>query len=216
MQVMTGPSADDQAESFEPDVPEEGTSADAGDARLVHDARRGDLDAFGLLVKRYERRVLKVVRRFITDHHIASDLTQDTFLKAYERLEQFDPSRRFGPWLFRIAVNRTYDHLRKIQRRGRWAVFSDAGDEHRPDPAVGDPRPDLELSAEVHVVLQDVPEAYRTVIVLRDLEGFSTSEIAAITERSEATIRWRLAEARRMFREAWERRERKIEETRLS
>jgi len=62
------------------------------------------------------------------------------------------------------------------------------------------------------MVLADVPEAYRTVLILRDLEGFSTSEVAAVTERSEATIRWRLAEARRMFREAWERRERSFEE----
>ena len=61
------------------------------------------------------------------------------------------------------------------------------------------------------MVLADVPEAYRTVLILRDLEGFSTSEVAAVTERSEATIRWRLAEARRMFREAWDRRERSLE-----
>jgi RNA polymerase sigma-70 factor (ECF subfamily) len=61
--------------------------------------------------------------------------------------------------------------------------------------------------------MADVPEAYRTVLILRDLEGFSTSEVAAVTERSEATIRWRLAEARRMFREVWERRERSFEES---
>ena len=64
-------------------------------------------------------------------------------------------------------------------------------------------------------MMADVPEAYRTVLILRDLEGYSTSEVAAVTERSEATIRWRLAEARRMFKEAWERRERTIDEKRL-
>ena len=149
------------------------------------------------------------------DQDQALDLAQESFLKAFDRLEQFDPSRRFGPWLFRIAVNTTYDYLRKIKRKGKWALFSEAGEDRVPDPAAADPRSDLDLSQEVHIVLADIPEAYRTVLVLRDLEGFSTSEVAAVTERSEATIRWRLAEARRMFKDAWERRDRSIEEETL-
>ncbi|MEZ6124380.1 MAG: sigma-70 family RNA polymerase sigma factor [Planctomycetaceae bacterium] len=187
----------------------------ATDARLVDHARHGDTDAFGQLVMRYERRVLKVIRRFMPDQDMAQDLAQETFLKAFDRLDQFDPSRRFGPWLFRIAVNSTYDHLRKIKRKGRWMVFSEAGDDRVPDPEAADPRGELDLSQEVQTVLEDIPEAYRTVLVLRDLEGFSTSEVAAVTERTEATIRWRLAEARRMFKEAWDRRQRFIEEEQL-
>ncbi|APZ94477.1 Sigma-24 [Fuerstiella marisgermanici] len=185
------------------------------DARLVDQARHNDPDAFGILAQRYERRVLKVIRRFIPDRDLAMDLAQDTFLKAFDRLEQFDPSRRFGPWLFRIAVNTTYDHLRKIKRKGRWALFSEAGEDRLPDPEAPDPRGNLDTSQEVRSVLTDIPEAYRTVLVLRDLEGFSTSEVAAVTERSEATIRWRLAEARRMFKDAWERRQRCIDEEQL-
>lgn len=187
----------------------------ATDARLVDAARRGETDAFGQLALRYERRVLKVIRRFVADQELAMDLAQDAFLKAFDRLEQFDPSRRFGPWLFRIAVNTTYDYLRKIKRKGRWALFSEAGEDRVPDPEAADPRGEIDLSHEVRTVLEELPEAYRTVMVLRDLEGFSTSEVAAVTERSEATIRWRLAEARRMFKEAWERRQRAIEEEQL-
>lgn len=191
------------------------TMSQATDARLVDQARRGDTDAFGQLVQRYERRVMKVIRRFMPDQDMAMDLAQDAFLKAFDRLEQFDPSRRFGPWLFRIAVNTTYDHLRKIKRKGKWALFSEAGEDRVPDPQAPDPRGNLDLSQEVQTVLTDIPETYRTVLVLRDLEGFSTSEVAAVTERSEATIRWRLAEARRMFKDAWERRQRSIEEEQL-
>lgn len=187
----------------------------ATDARLVEQSRKGDTDAFGQLVQRYERRVLKVIRRFMPDQDIAMDLAQESFLKAFDRLEQFDPSRRFGPWLFRIAVNTTYDHLRKIKRKGKWALFSEAGEDRVPDPQAPDPRGELDLSQEVQKVIVDIPETYRTVLVLRDLEGFSTSEVAAVTERSEATIRWRLAEARRMFKDAWERRQRCIEEEQL-
>lgn len=187
----------------------------ATDARLVEQARHGDTDAFGQLAQRYERRVIKVIRRFMPDQDMALDLAQDAFLKAFDRLEQFDPSRRFGPWLFRIAVNTTYDHLRKIKRKGKWALFSEAGENRVPDPQAPDPRGEIDLSQEVRSVLDDIPETYRTVLVLRDLEGFSTSEVAAVTERSEATIRWRLAEARRMFKESWGRRQRCIEEEQL-
>ncbi|MEO1994306.1 MAG: RNA polymerase sigma factor [Planctomycetaceae bacterium] len=196
---------------MDPDARQSGLPA-VSDARLVDEARRGDSDAFGQLVLRYERRVIRVIRRFMPDDQMAQDLTQEAFLRAFERLEQFDPSRRFGPWLFRIAVNLTYDHLRRVKRRGKWALFSESAQERTPDPATADPRLHLDLSQEVQMVMADVPEAYRTVLILRDLEGFSTSEVAAVTERSEATIRWRLAEARRMFREAWERRERTFDE----
>ena len=144
--------------------------------------------------------------RFVTDYDLARDLTQEAFLRSYERLEQFDPSRRFGPWLFRIAVNLTLDYLRRKKRSGWWSLFSEAGEDHRPDPATPDPRLHLDLSQEIQAVLAQIPEKYRMVLVLRDLENFTTSKIAAITERKEATIRWRLAEARNRFKQIWEKR----------
>lgn len=212
---MSEPDAEDQSLDAA-DSPESSEVPSASEVRLVHAARNGDHEAFGELVLRYERRVLKVIRRFVPDQEFATDLVQESFLRAWERMEQFDPSRRFGPWLFRLAVNLTYDHLRKVRRRGRWALFTDAGEDRTPDPAVADPRKDLDLTQEVQAVLAEIPEAYRTVLILRDLEGFCTSDVATVTDRSEATIRWRLAEARKMFREAWERRERRAEKTRLS
>ena len=178
----------------------------AGDARLVEEVRRGNVDAFGDLVKRYETRVLRVIRRFVTDQEQSRDLAQEAFMRSFRRLDQFDPSRRFGPWLFRIAVNLTLDYLRKKKRQGRWSLFSESSAERMPDPPTEDPRLQADLSQEVRAVLDQIPEKYRTVLVLRDLENFSTSEIAAITDRKEATIRWRLAEARHRFKDIWEKR----------
>lgn len=178
------------------------------DARLVEECRRGDQAAFGELVQRYERRLIRVIQRFIRDPDLAEDLAQETFLRVYERLEQFDTSRRFGPWLFRIGVNLTLDHLRKRKRRRLTALFSDRGDDRWPDPGVADPRQSIDLHDEVRTIIETIPEKYRTVLVLRDLENFSTSEIAAILDRKEATIRWRLAEARNRFQVLWERRQR--------
>lgn len=176
------------------------------EALLVEEARRGNTAAFGELVHRYERRVMRVIGQFVTDSLQVEDLAQETFIRAFQRLDQFDPSRRFGPWLFRIGVNLTLDYLRRRKRRGWWALFSDSTGDRAPDPACADPRETLDLSQEVQRVLEQLPENYRTVIVLRDLENFSTSEIAAILNRKEATIRWRLAEARTRFQQLWTKR----------
>jgi len=193
----------------QPDInlsePDDVVSA-VNEARLVDDARRGDRQAFGELVQRYERRLLRVIQQFVKSPELAEDLAQETFLKAYERLDQFDPARRFGPWLFRIGVNQTLDHMRRRKRRGWWLLFSDRASETSPEPAVADPRQELDLRQEVDAVLEQIPENYRIVLMLRDLQNFSTSEIATMLGRKEATIRWRLAEARSMFQEIWIRR----------
>lgn len=176
------------------------------DARLVEDARLGDNEAFGLLVRRYERRLLRVIQRFVRDPDLAEDLAQEAFLRVYERLDQYDASRRFGPWMFRIGVNVTLDYLRRKKRRIWGLLFTDAHRDRWPDPPAADQRAERDLQQEVWQVIEHLPEKYRIVLVLRDLEGFSTSEIAAILNRREATIRWRLAEARNRFQEIWERR----------
>jgi RNA polymerase sigma-70 factor (ECF subfamily) len=189
--------------SVETDPPDGNVS----DARLVEDVRRGDHDAFGVLVRRYEGRLMSVLLRFVQDRELTRDLAQETFLRVYERLDQFDPSRRFGPWLFRIGVNLTLDYLRKRKRRVWPSLFSESPMEKGPDPATADPREARDLEQEVRKVLEGIPEKYRIVLILRDLENFSSSEIAAILHRKEATIRWRLAEARMRFEELWKRRQ---------
>ncbi len=180
------------------------------DAWLVERARHGDHAAFAVLVRRYERKLTRVLTRLVRDPELARDLAQETFWRVYTRLERFDTARRFGPWLFRVAVNLGLDWL----RRSRSEPFPPAsidrphGDGQLPfelpDP---DPRIQTELAQEVHYILTQLPVSYRTVLVLRDLEGFSSSEVAAIVGRREATIRWRLSKARDKFRELWQRRQ---------
>ena len=181
----------------------------ASDACLVDVVRRGDSDAFGQLVKRYEGRLLRVILQFARDRELARDLAQETFVRVYQRLDQFDASRRFGPWLFRIGVNLTLDYLRKRNRRGWIRLFSDRRStvDRPPDPGTPDPRLVLDLGQEVRLVLEAIPEKYRTVLILRDMESFSSSEVAAIVHRKEGTVRWRLAEARNMFHHLWQQRQ---------
>ena len=174
------------------------------DTRLVEEVRQGEQSAFGTLVQRYERRLVRVILRFVSDLDLTEDLAQETFLRAYERLDQFDPARRFSPWLFRIGVNLAMDHHRRRRRRIWTILFSDQSRDRWIEPAAADQTMKRDVQQEVRRVIDQLPEKYRTVLVLRDMENFSSSEIAAILNRREATIRWRLAEARIRFQELWE------------
>ena len=190
----------------------EGQSGDPPlhDAWLVEHARRGDHQAFAVLVRRYERKLIRVLTRLVHQPEQARDLAQETFWRVYTRLDRFDTARRFGPWLFRVGINLGLDWLRSAKNETPPAASIDRTDHNGqalvelPDP---DPRIQTELAQEVQFILTLIPASYRTILVLRDLEGFSSSEVAAIVGRREATVRWRLAKARAKFREIWERRQ---------
>lgn len=193
-----------ECESIHRDGTGLGCTHDGGqDAWLVERTRRGDERAFEELVRRYERRLIKTLYHLVGDLEVARDITQETFLRFYQSLERFDASRRVGPWLFRIAVNLATDW----RRRGRHLSASTRAQRHGVEPNHRIEYPETDdraLAEEVRHVLSQIPEPYRMVLVLRELEGMPTSEIAAITGRKEATIRWRVAQARHMFRELWE------------
>ncbi len=110
--------------------------------------------------------------------------------------------------MFRVGVNLGLDLLRRHEAPPTASIDRVQGDERLafdlPDP---DPRIQAELAQEVRFILEKIPVPYRTILVLRDLEGFSSAEVAAIVGRREATVRWRLAKARDAFREHWERRQ---------
>jgi RNA polymerase sigma-70 factor (ECF subfamily) len=184
--------------------------ANLNDARLVERTRHGDHQAFAVLVHRYERKLIRVLIRLVREPEQARDLAQETFWRVYTCLDRFDTAQRFGPWLFRIGVNLGLDWLRSSKLELALATSIDrAGAASQstfdlPDP---DPRIQAELAQEVQFVLAMMPISYRTILVLRDLEGFSSSEVAAIVGRREATVRWRLCMAREKFREIWDRRQ---------
>jgi RNA polymerase sigma-70 factor (ECF subfamily) len=189
------------------------TTPDPGDADLVQRARQGDDEAFAGLVRRHEARLVRFLHRMVEDLELARDLAQETFWRVYTRLDSFDVTRRFEPWLFQVGVYLAVDELRRRKARSRGPGRTVSLDQARSpggarlDVADPDPRGRHELAQEVRHVLDLLPLPYRTVLVLRDLEGFSTGEIAAIVRKREATVRWRLAKARDLFRTQWERRQ---------
>jgi len=184
--------------------------ANLNDAWLVEHARHGDHQAFAVLVRRYERKLIRVLTRLVHQPEQARDLAQETFWRVYACLDRFDTARRFGPWLFQVGVNLGLDWLRSTKNEPQLSTSIDRTNGDRqanfdlPDP---DPRTQAELAQEVQFILARIPVCYRTILVLRDLEGFSSSEVAAIVGRREGTVRWRLCKAREKFREIWERRQ---------
>lgn len=190
--------------------------ANLNDAWLVERARHGDHAAFAVLVRRYERKLVRVLARLVRDPEQARDLAQETLWRVYNRLDRFDTARRFGPWLFRVGVNLGLDQLRRTKNEPAPSASIDRNfdDGRTPfDPPDPDPRIQAELAQEVQFILAQMPVTYRTILVLRDLEGFSSSEVAAIVGRREATVRWRLSQAREKFRIIWERRQDAAQET---
>ncbi len=180
------------------------------DAWMVEFARRGDHEAFAVLVRRYERKLVRVLTRLVREPEQARDLAQETFWRVYTRLDRFDTGRRFGPWLFRIGVNLGLDWLRHSKGAASHAISIDRtrrGGQLTLDLSDPDPRTQAELAQEVQFILAQIPVSYRTILVLRDLEGFSSSEVAVIVGRRDATVRWKLAKAREKFREIWQRRQ---------
>jgi RNA polymerase sigma-70 factor (ECF subfamily) len=173
--------------------------------QLLERFRRGDVDSFAELVRRYEGKLLRVIYRMVNDRQAAEDLAQETFLKVFDRFAQFDPARRFGPWLFQIGINAAVDWLRRHRRQNRPPAPGEPVTVA--EIAVEDPRGAIDRLQEVRHVLEQIPLEFRTVLILRDLEGMACSEIAAIVGRKEPTVRWRLLKGREMFRRLWERRE---------
>jgi RNA polymerase sigma-70 factor (ECF subfamily) len=175
------------------------------DSALVSRAQAGDRLAFEELVRRHAERLHAVVARLVADRHEAEEVTQEAFLRAWRGIAGFKGEARFFTWLYRIGVNEA--RRRAARRTPPGAVTS--LDEHGVDPA--DPRSVPDRHAEhrdLRVALERAVRAldpdYRAPLILRDVEGLSTAEAAAIMGLSEAAFKSRLHRARLAVRNAVE------------
>lgn len=169
---------------------------------IIERARAGDRHAFDMLVRGYANMVIALASRMLGSREEALDCAQDTFIRAWENIDRYDPKWSVATWLRRIVTNLSLDRLR---RRRSSVEFSDTLEEILPSqeeiPAKALER---EESAEtVRRILDLLPEKYRVVLVLRDMEDVEVPEIAEITGTNAATVRWRLHRARTLFRDRW-------------
>jgi RNA polymerase sigma-70 factor (ECF subfamily) len=177
------------------------------DAELLARIRNGALDDFREIVQRHQARVFAILHRYERDANKVEDLAQETFLKAWRALEQFDGRAPFAHWLLRIAVHVALDHLRREKRRQNEIGLPELGDDAldwlRHDDERSDP--DACQAAELlDLALRELSPADRMVITLQELEGRSVKEICAITGSSSVAVRVRALRARAKLRKALE------------
>lgn len=184
------------------------------DAELIERIRQGQTAAYDELVRKYQDRVFNACWRICGHLEDARDLTQEAFLKAYEGLAGFRQESGFYTWIFRVAVNLALSHRRKTQRRrevsleqGSRVVGSQVeglakqvSDRLQDDPAHA--ASEAELQGRVVRALQGLDDEHRTVIVLRDVEGFGYGEIGEILQIPPGTVKSRLHRARMALGEA--------------
>ncbi len=177
------------------------------DGDIIRACQQGDEDAFTELVSRYQDKAFWVAYNMLNDAEEARDVAQDGFVRIFRALDRFDFNMSFYTWLYRIVTNLSIDRLRKF-RKHRPVGLGDFK-EIIPDTASdGQPHSRLEreeLKLSVRSVLRTLPDKYKAILVLRDIEGLSCKEISSITGASHATVRWRLHTARKLFKEKWER-----------
>jgi RNA polymerase sigma-70 factor (ECF subfamily) len=158
-------------------------------------AQSGDRTAFAHLVRRHQNAVHRFVTRMLGCQEEALELTQDTFIKAWQALPQWQPQAQFRTWIYRIASNAAKDVLRR-----RKIVQMEPLDQNYESPSDA-PEPDVQLQARQHVralerALAALPPEQREAILLREIEGLSYAEISAALEVHEGTVKSRIARAR--------------------
>jgi RNA polymerase sigma-70 factor (ECF subfamily) len=169
---------------------------------LIH---QGDHSAYRILVERYQERIRNLIYSIFHEPGIVDDLSQEVFIKAYEALPTFRFQSSFYTWLYRIAVNKSRDELRKRKVR-RWfslQTMLEASDKELTSKLVVE-QPDKELQELIAAGLKTLPDKYRIAVILKDVDGLSYEEIAEIMECEIGTVKSRLSRARAMLRNVLE------------
>lgn len=174
------------------------------DFLLVERVQSGDREAFGLLVSKYQRKLLRLVMRLVRDPAEAEDVTQEAFIKAYRALPNFRGDSAFYTWLYRIGVNTAKNWL--VAHGRRMPVMSEIVDDESEGIEDGvllrdDETPDRVLMSRqigetVNAAMEALPEDLRTAISLREIEGLSYEEIAQVMDCPIGTVRSRIFRAR--------------------
>jgi RNA polymerase sigma-70 factor (ECF subfamily) len=182
---------------------------DLPDDALVRRVLSGQEDVFGVLVRRYQSRIVAHVARMIGSREEGLDLTQEIFLKVFQALDRYNPQFKFSTWLFRIAGNAAIDHLRK--KRPRTIPLETPGQEGTGRPsspeyksAEPDPYADLrntERGMAISRAIADLPPDFRELITLRHFGGLSYEEIAEVKQMPLGTVKNKLFRARAVLKD---------------
>lgn len=174
------------------------------DLQLVERVRQGDQRAFGILVEKYQRKLMRLLSRMVRDQHEVEDIAQEAFIKAYRALPQFRGDAAFYTWLYRIAVNTAKNYLSSRNRSMPTVSDQAMNDEDEPDERlvaqdIATPETELlskQVAIAVNQAVDALPEELRQAITLREIEGMSYEEIADSMACPIGTVRSRIFRAR--------------------
>jgi RNA polymerase sigma factor (sigma-70 family) len=207
--AMTDPAPRKAVSTSRSDQPTEAArpGAPTEEMDLVHRARTGDMAAYDDLVRRYQERIYATIYHMTSNHEDASDLAQESFIKAYQALKSFKGGSSFYTWVYRIAVNKTINFLKQRRNRAHMSLNDlDFNAEHDPDlvALISDktPRRDValsELQEKLNEAMQKLSDQHRLVVSLHDVQGLSHEEIAQIMDCNIGTVRSRLFYARQQL-----------------
>lgn len=171
---------------------------------LLRMAKSGDVEAFEQLIEGYQRKIFNIAFRMLGNYDDAGDMAQEVFIRMYKSISSFKEQSSLSTWIYRITTNVCLDELRK--RKNRKITYIDEeirlddGDVKRQMENEGPSPEDYAETNEIKKVVRDailqLPEEYRIIIVLRDIQGFSYEEIAAILKCPEGTVKSRISRAR--------------------
>jgi RNA polymerase sigma-70 factor (ECF subfamily) len=181
-----------------------------GEASFVEQLRRGDEAAYEKLVRDHSRRMLAVARRMLRNEEDARDAVQEAFVNAFRGLDRFDGRALLSTWLHHIVANACLMRLRTRRRKPEASIedwlprFHDDGHRVEPGPAWrslgADPSEERELCIRVRAAIDELPDLYRTALVLRDIEGMGSAEAAAALGISAEALKMRVHRARQALR----------------
>ncbi|OGA11650.1 MAG: RNA polymerase sigma factor RpoE [Betaproteobacteria bacterium RIFCSPHIGHO2_12_FULL_69_13] len=179
------------------------------DRQLVTRAQRGDKRAFELLVEKYQRKLARLLSRFIRDPAEVEDVTQEAFIKAYRALPAFRGDSAFYTWLYRIGINTAKNYLMAMGRRAPTSTEVEAeeaegfeeGEQLRDINTPESVLLSQEIATTVNATIEQLPEELRTAIQLREIEGMSYEDIARVMECPIGTVRSRIFRAREAIAE---------------
>ncbi|HXZ92150.1 MAG TPA: RNA polymerase sigma factor RpoE [Burkholderiales bacterium] len=179
------------------------------DRELVARAQKGDKRAFELLVEKYQRKLARLLSRFVRDPSEVEDVTQEAFIKAYRALPAFRGDSAFYTWLYRIGINTAKNYLMALGRRAPTSTEIEAEEAEGFEEAdqlrdINTPESVLlsnEIGATVNATIAELPEELRTAIQLREIEGMSYEDIARIMDCPIGTVRSRIFRAREAIAE---------------
>jgi RNA polymerase sigma-70 factor (ECF subfamily) len=172
------------------------------DEEIALRVQGGDTEAFGLLVERYEAKLIRYGGKFLPDRADIDDLVQDIFIRAYENIQSFDATLRFSPWIYRVAHNTFVNALRSRSRSRIFAMDLDTISPHFLAHHDEDPERDQQYMRQaIEKGLESISVKYREVLILYYLEGLSYKEIADVLRVPVGTVAIRLSRAKAAIKE---------------